>query len=415
MKNALYAKTLLLLLSGALYAQNGDLNTKNLPSPSGGANQQAPLIFTPTKDDNPLNGVTTYDLVLISRHLLFIEPLGSPYRMIAADANKSNSITTFDIVQLRSLILGIYTELPNNTSWRFVDADHVFSDPNNPFTPSFPEFVDVDNSPPASHVATFRALKVGDVNESALYDLRPAGPAAGIAYAVQAGVAAGTDATVSVPVYARETLTASGWQMALRYDPARFKLKNVRITGPELAGNLNNGWYEPTPGEVRILWFDAEAQTYTYHEGASLFYLDMEALDQTAGFTMDIDEQVLYAETYDSNGAVRRFALERGVANAVQPPASEHMSASLWSARVYPNPNTGVFRLHIDLPEAGGVTLQLTDQHGSAIHRQELKLLKGDNLIGPDKLPRLQPGAYILHINTALGAQQIPIIVSDRR
>jgi hypothetical protein len=64
--------------------------------------------ITPSKDDNPLNGVSTYDLVLISKHILGIESLNSPYKMIAADANKSGSITTFDIVELRKMILGIY-------------------------------------------------------------------------------------------------------------------------------------------------------------------------------------------------------------------------------------------------------------------------------------------------------------------
>ncbi|MBK7937144.1 MAG: hypothetical protein IPJ82_08605 [Lewinellaceae bacterium] len=95
--------------------------------------------MTPTKDDNPLNGVSTYDLVLISKHILGLEPLNSPYKMIAADANKSNSITTFDIVEIRKLILGIYNELPNNTSWRFVDKDYVFPQPTNPFATTFPE------------------------------------------------------------------------------------------------------------------------------------------------------------------------------------------------------------------------------------------------------------------------------------
>jgi hypothetical protein len=76
---------------------------------------------TPTKDNDPLNGVSTFDLVLINKHILGLEPLNTPYKMIAADANNSRSITTFDIVELRKLILGIYTELPNNTSWRFVD------------------------------------------------------------------------------------------------------------------------------------------------------------------------------------------------------------------------------------------------------------------------------------------------------
>jgi hypothetical protein len=63
------------------------------------------------KDNDPLNGVSTFDLVLINKHILGLEPLNSPYKMIAADANNSRSITTFDIVELRKLILGIYTEL----------------------------------------------------------------------------------------------------------------------------------------------------------------------------------------------------------------------------------------------------------------------------------------------------------------
>ncbi|MBK7938253.1 MAG: hypothetical protein IPJ82_14745 [Lewinellaceae bacterium] len=99
----------------------------------------ADYTVTPTKDDNPLNGVSTYDLVLISKHILGLEPLTSPYKMIAADANKSNSITTFDIVEIRKLILGIYSELPNNTSWRFVDQDFAFPQPNNPFATQFPK------------------------------------------------------------------------------------------------------------------------------------------------------------------------------------------------------------------------------------------------------------------------------------
>ncbi len=77
--------------------------------------------------------------MLISRHILGLEPLGSPYRMIAADANKSGSIGSFDIVELPKLILGIYQQLPTNTSWRVVDQSFVFPNPNNPFQTVSPE------------------------------------------------------------------------------------------------------------------------------------------------------------------------------------------------------------------------------------------------------------------------------------
>jgi len=122
---------------------------------------------TPAKDDSPLNGVTTYDLVLISKHILGIEPLGSPYKMIAADANKSNSITTFDIVELRKLILGIYNDLPNNTSWRFIDKSQQFANPLNPFTAPLKENISIADAQ-SNLVEDFVGVKIGDVNGTAV-------------------------------------------------------------------------------------------------------------------------------------------------------------------------------------------------------------------------------------------------------
>ncbi|MCB0524169.1 MAG: HYR domain-containing protein [Lewinellaceae bacterium] len=126
----------------------------------------ADFTVSPSKDDNPLNGVTTYDLVLISKHILGIEPLGSPYKMIAADANKSNSITTFDVVELRKLILGIYTELPNNTSWRFVDKSYTFPNALNPFQEVFSENISIADAQSHQLAEDFVGVKIGDVNNT---------------------------------------------------------------------------------------------------------------------------------------------------------------------------------------------------------------------------------------------------------
>ncbi|MFK7775147.1 MAG: T9SS type A sorting domain-containing protein [Saprospiraceae bacterium] len=121
---------------------------------------------TPEKDMNYLNGVTTYDLVLISKHILGLELLDSPYQLIAADANHSESVTTLDIVKLRALILHIDTTLENNTSWRFVKSDFVFDNPANPFQATFPETAEFENLT-ASAQADFVGIKIGDVNGSA--------------------------------------------------------------------------------------------------------------------------------------------------------------------------------------------------------------------------------------------------------
>ncbi|MFN9917118.1 MAG: dockerin type I domain-containing protein, partial [Pirellulaceae bacterium] len=120
----------------------------------------------PQKDDNPLNGVSTYDLVLIKDYIDGNLPL-SPYQMIAADANNSGTITTFDIVELRNLILGIYTELPNNTSWRFIPASYVFPQPN-PFKFPVPGSVSIGDIRNYKNGGAFIGVKIGDINGSAI-------------------------------------------------------------------------------------------------------------------------------------------------------------------------------------------------------------------------------------------------------
>ena len=120
---------------------------------------------TPTKVANASDGVTTFDNVLIQQQILGHATL-SPYKMIAADINNSGSVTTFDIVLLRKVILQIDTQFEFVPNWRFIPADHEFTDPTNPFDgypeadPFSPLFTNVNNR-------DYIAIKMGDINDSA--------------------------------------------------------------------------------------------------------------------------------------------------------------------------------------------------------------------------------------------------------
>ena len=87
--------------------------------------------------------------------------------MIAADANKSNSITTLDLVELRRLILHIDEDLSNNTSWRFINKQYVFPNFDNPWEENFPELINLNNLNDPQENLNFVAVKIGDVNGSA--------------------------------------------------------------------------------------------------------------------------------------------------------------------------------------------------------------------------------------------------------
>ncbi len=105
----------------------------------------------PIKDDNPLNGVSTFDLILMSKHILGNQLITDKYTLIAADVNNSGKITTGDVVELRKMILGVQKDFSNNKSWRF-----------------FNEFMKetVDSTQNLCNY-NFTAVKIGDINGNA--------------------------------------------------------------------------------------------------------------------------------------------------------------------------------------------------------------------------------------------------------
>ena len=127
--------------------------------------------IAPYSNANPLNGVSTFDVVMISRHVDGIQPIVSPYDLIAADVNKDDQVTLADTVDLRHLILWQIQEFPNNTSWRFVRADYVFPDSTNPFDPPFPETYINPNLTANVADIDFIGIKIGDINRSSFLGL----------------------------------------------------------------------------------------------------------------------------------------------------------------------------------------------------------------------------------------------------
>ncbi len=120
----------------------------------------------PERDTADLNGISTFDMVDMAKHTLNIITFGANgHKFMASDINRNNNVTTFDIVELRKLVLGTYPDLPANTSWRFVKADYVFPDP--PLTANLPESIEVIATTTSVQNINFIGVKVGDANFSA--------------------------------------------------------------------------------------------------------------------------------------------------------------------------------------------------------------------------------------------------------
>lgn len=123
---------------------------------------------TPSKLDNLLNGLDTSDVRSIQRHVTLIAPINDPYKRVAADANKSNTISTIDASIINQALLGNPQALAILApSWKFVDASYTLTlPPNNSGVPSgFPQtrtFTLTGNETGIDFVG----IKRGDVNGS---------------------------------------------------------------------------------------------------------------------------------------------------------------------------------------------------------------------------------------------------------
>ena len=193
--------------------------------------------ITVNKNDNHTNGVSTLDLVLIQRHIVGFTNLDSPYKVIAADINADDKVSSIDIVELRKLILGLQDEFSNNTSWRFVDGTQTFADITSPFP--------VDESRVISNLTVdmndenFVAVKVGDVNATATHNV------AGATTEVRSGtsmllevsdraVVAGEQVEISVS--SADFNAVSGLQMTVEFNGLTFN----DVSGKAIAVGASN-------------------------------------------------------------------------------------------------------------------------------------------------------------------------------
>jgi hypothetical protein len=114
------------------------------------------------------NGLTTFDMIKIRKHLLGIETFDAPWKYLASDANLSGAISTADLIQLTKLVLAVSNSLPNNSSWGFLKTDYFFASPGSPYGEAYEGSARVYQYVAGSGMPLdFIGYKIGDINESA--------------------------------------------------------------------------------------------------------------------------------------------------------------------------------------------------------------------------------------------------------
>ncbi|MCC7505580.1 MAG: hypothetical protein IT259_09770, partial [Saprospiraceae bacterium] len=230
---------------------------------------------------NWLNNVSTFDLVLISKHVLGIEPFNNTFKYVAADANCNGVVTTFDISELRKLLLGIVNELPNGVpSYKILGAvppipmGNFISVGSNPYCQS--QFTKTTSS--ASDDINFYVVKTGDVNWNegtnpvACFSNEDAEDRSARTIPVQIiNPVAQAGEMIRIPLVFSQNESVAAWQMELGFDASRMQYAGFE---PGIwPTEVFVGETDADAGRLRLLWYDEAGKEIQVETGTVIGYL----------------------------------------------------------------------------------------------------------------------------------------------
>ncbi len=323
-------------------------------------------VVSPSFDVNYLNGVSTIDLIKIQRHVLGIELLNSPYKLIAADVNNSGSINGIDLVELRKLILGIYTELPNNDSWRFISTEYNFSNPINPWAESWMEEYEI-TSLDNDMALDFIGVKIGDVDDSALTNVGENTTASSANDRVELDVNHGS---ISTGEESKVTITAAdyadiiGWQGTLEFDSEKFEIIDVETNLIDFDFETNFNTSTQSEGYV----------TMSYNSRSTAKPQELK-LELTIRALADIasDEELFLLTSKVAKAEVYNNALEK-LDLVINSGTAENRSEIL---STYPNPWITNANIQLRMAQSDNCLLEFFNVNGQLIYNMEQHLTEG--------------------------------------
>lgn len=386
------------LAEGRLMVRNGTTNGCTPVSPLLRCGR-VPVCFCPNAVDTitaysisaPYDGLSTFDIVLISQHLLNLRRITDPYQLLAADVNVSNTVTSFDVVELRKFILGVTDSLPR--TWRFVDAAHVFLSPDNPFAAPVPSFVRS-----VSAGRTLLAIKVGDVNrdyQPICDNTRQNGVGLRTAATLQTFSRAPNASSVvtTVPLQVTQRSHWVAWQGTFQYDAAQFDLTRI---DHNYEGTFD--YFDDGKGLVRMLWYEPTGQPKLFDLEKPLAVLVFTRKQPSASASVPLvtlaQKTSLFSAGFDVSGQAYPFAMEQ-----VQE------TNSLPKLEVMPNPTAGTAIWEGHMPQAGTGQLRIFDAAGRLCWQEILHWEAGTYRHTVTAVAAWVAGYYTWQLHTSDGKQ----------
>lgn len=344
----------------------------------------------PSRNDDPLHSISTRDILRIQNHVLGKKFISSPYRMIAADVNASNSITASDIVEMRKLVLGVIPEFRKVKSWTFVPTSYVFPKPTSPWNAPRIAEIYIDKWW-MDYQADFIAIKMGKVwsplDSVSSTQIR----SQMILNFIVQNEYCKAHQTYRIPIRAEHFQDIEGFQFTLNYDSQHLIYQGVESgvipINDRHFGDLENG-------VLTSSWNSDHAETYNNDE--VLFYLNFIVVkDGALSNLLNITNDVITSEAYASDESLRTVQLR--FADAFDKPNKDEI---LLFQNV-PNPFSDRSTIKYFLNHEADITLRIYDLTGRLIHQYSGHGVQGMNTFLVTKQELNLAGHYYYQLQTS--------------
>ncbi|MDF1698575.1 MAG: M12 family metallo-peptidase [Saprospiraceae bacterium] len=413
-------------LPGVTVTITGGSSCTTITDDSGFSNYTCPFTangsastISATRDGNDVCGVTTFDLVLISKHILGTELL-SPTKQFAADVRNPpiaggasvGGLTGLDIVEIRSLILHIIQEFSEVDSWRMFtelvpEGNGIYFESS--ITSVFPNSSSCfDNN--------FSAVKMGDVtcNTGPCIEqidgnddtAELAGEGSEMRFNNRptnfniSDVSLSANQTYKIPVYTDNFTKKSAYQFSLDINS-----KYLDFVGLEGGGlpDFSKENYHYRDGKLNALWYDVIPSTLENNTPA--FYIVVRAKSSLKSVSSYItqNKRDFYNVIYDEDGIASdlNFIYDRDP--KIGKRSSEMSSTTISHVKVIPNPFTEQVNISFESSINQAANVKLMNTLGETVWSKDM--ITSDfntEIIISDS--RLIQGLYIYSIT--IGGQQ---------
>ena len=332
-------------------------------------------IVIPFKGDNFLNGVSTFDLVLIAKHILNTSPFQEDWQKIAADVNQNGVITILDMMIIQNAVFNSNFSLPNGNSW-------VFS----------PSQLNVDND--TDFPFEFLGIKLGDVNGTSIpmlnQDIVETRTLDGTLSFFAKDLFLKKGISYSIPVFSKNYKSIAGGQFTLEFNPQHIDFESIESNSLGGLNQDNFGLDNIASGLILSSWVNMENNDISEDEAFFNLKFTAKKDGQLSDF-FTISSQKLEAEAYFENGQQFDFwdiQLDFGTEQIVN------------GLSVFPNPFSNETNFTIDIKESSKVVLDIFDATGKMVFTQTQTLSEGQNNITINQYNLSHSGIYFYNINT---------------